>query len=164
MEPRDQAWRVLMQLQARRGRPHSLAPHAGGTGLCLGHDPRAAPSAGLGAGSALPHRAGWAIGHQGHTRQAQVLPGGSLGLLPNPKKRPPAWETRSEDNPGLAAFLCCLSPQGRDVGEETEPVVAMTSNRYNQIIYSWILQVLKCLNSIPEMLFGAARAGSREAQ
>jgi hypothetical protein len=50
------------------------------------------------------------------------------------------------------------------LAKKTEPVVAMTSNRYNQIIYSWILQVLKCLNSIPEMSFGAARAGSREAQ
>ena len=89
MEPRGQAWRVLLQLQAR-GCPRSPAPHAGGTDPCLGHRPGAAPSAGLGAGSALPLRAGWAVGHQGHAGQAQVLPGGSLGLLPNPEKRPPA--------------------------------------------------------------------------
>lgn len=79
-----------MQLQAQQGRPRSLAPHAGGTDLCLGRRPGAASSAGLGAGSALPRGAGWAIGHQAHAGQARVLPGISLGLLPNPEKRPPA--------------------------------------------------------------------------
>lgn len=58
-----------------------------------------------------------------------------------------------------------VSPHsGWTMAKKTKPVVAMTSNRCNQIIYSWILQVLKRCNSIPEVSFGAAGAGDGEAR
>ena len=87
---------------------------------------------------------------------------------PQPREKATSGHQLGRCAPGTIQGLqhsSAVSPhEGGMLAKKTEPVVAMTSNRYNQIIYSWILQVLKCRNSIPEMSFGAAGVGGREAQ